>query len=45
MFMHLHQDLDINLEGIDAISHLLKRMHDMQRELNMLKNKLGKPLL
>lgn len=39
--MHLHYDLDINMEGIDAISHMLKRMKEMQKELLMLRNKLG----
>jgi hypothetical protein len=39
--MRLHYDLEINMEGIDAISHLLKKIHDMQRELNELRNRLG----
>lgn len=39
--MRLHYDLEINLEGIDAISHLLKKMHELQKELLDLKNKLG----
>jgi hypothetical protein len=39
--MRLHYDLDINLEGIDAISNLLKKMHELQQELISLKNKLG----
>jgi hypothetical protein len=39
--LHLHYDLDINLEGIDAISHLLKRVEEMQKELIILKNRLG----
>lgn len=37
VILHLHYDLDINLEGIDAISHLLVRMHEMQRELGQLR--------
>ena len=39
--LHLHYDLEINLEGIDAISHLLKKVREMQRELTLLRNKLG----
>jgi hypothetical protein len=29
----MHYDLDINLEGIEAISHLLERMELLQEEL------------
>jgi hypothetical protein len=39
--LHLHYDLEINLEGIDAISHMLKRMREMQKELTALRNRLG----
>ena len=39
--MRLHYDLDINLAGIDAIASLLQRMHDMQNEITMLRNRLG----
>ncbi len=39
--MHLHYDLEINMEGIDAISHLLRRVKEMQRELTLLRNRLG----
>jgi chaperone modulatory protein CbpM len=38
--IHLHQDLDINLEGIDAIMQLLKRMEQTQQELIALRNRL-----
>ena len=38
--IRLHYDLDINLEGIDAVINLLKRMDDMQHEINLLKNRL-----
>jgi len=41
MILHLHYDLDINLEGIDAISHLLLRMEEMQREIRQLRGRLG----
>ena len=39
--MRLHYELDINMEGIDAISHLLKRVKEMQKEMTLLKNRLG----
>lgn len=38
--IRLHYDLDINLEGVDAISHLLQQMRNMQYEINSLKNRL-----
>src|SRR5215217_2313195 len=38
--IHLHQDLDINLEGIDAILQLLKRLEAAQAEVTALRNKL-----
>jgi len=38
--MRLHYELDINLEGIEAISYLLQRMESMQDELTLLKNRL-----
>jgi phage terminase small subunit len=38
--VRLHQELNINPEGIDAIHILLKRIEDMQTEIIDLKNKL-----
>lgn len=38
--VHLHYDLDINLEGIEAITHLLNKVKMMQEEIAALKNKL-----
>lgn len=38
--IRLHYDLNINLEGIDAITHLLKRIKKMQTEITGLKNRL-----
>ena len=35
-----HYDLEINMEGIDAITHLLKKLQTMQDEISVLKNKL-----
>ena len=37
----LHQELNINTEGIDAISILLKRIENMQNEITELRNKLN----
>ncbi len=42
--MRMHYDLEINMAGIDAISHLLARMHRLQDELRELKNKSGRGL-
>lgn len=38
--MRMHYELDINMEGIDVISHLLKRIHHLQDELRITQNKL-----
>jgi hypothetical protein len=38
--MRLHYDLDVNMEGLDVISHLLQRMESMQNEMMELRNKL-----
>lgn len=38
--IRLHYDLNINLEGIDAIAHLLDRVKNMQSEITVLKNRL-----
>ena len=37
----LHQELNINTEGIDAISNLLERIKNMQNEITALRNKLN----
>lgn len=39
--MRLHYDLGINYEGLDAISHLLRRMHEMEKEIRTLRNRFG----
>lgn len=36
----LHQELGINLEGIDALNHMLKRIRKMEKELNLLRKRL-----
>jgi hypothetical protein len=35
-----HYDMDINIEGIETITHLLEQMNSMQHEIAGLKNKL-----
>ena len=35
-----YYDLSINMEGIDAIHHLLARMEEMQREIHSLRGRL-----
>jgi len=38
--MHLHYDLDINMEGIEAINFLLERVQNMQDEIAHLRSRL-----
>ena len=38
--VRLHYDLQINLEGIDAIANLLERINRIQEENTILKNRL-----
>ena len=38
--VRLHQELNINPEGIDAINILLSRIESMQNEITALRNKL-----
>ncbi|MDF2454026.1 MAG: MerR family transcriptional regulator [Cytophagaceae bacterium] len=39
---HMHDELEINLPGIEAITHLLQQMESMQEELNRLRNSLNR---
>lgn len=39
-FIRLYYELDINLEGIESITHLLKRIKSLQDEIITLKNRL-----
>ncbi|MDD3039225.1 chaperone modulator CbpM [Bacteroides sp.] len=39
-YSRMYYDLSINMEGIDAIHHLLDRMEDMRRELDSLHKQL-----
>ncbi|MBP9078789.1 MAG: chaperone modulator CbpM [Flavobacteriales bacterium] len=38
--VRLHEDLGINVEGLEAIEHLLARMDAMQDEMRQLRNRL-----
>lgn len=39
--VRFHYELNINIEGIDAIAHLLKQIDQLQQELVSVKNKLS----
>ena len=39
-YSRMNYDLSINMEGIDAIHHLLERMELMRREISTLRNQL-----
>lgn len=41
-YSRLYYDLSINVEGIDAIRHLLDRIHLLQREVERLRRQLRK---
>ena len=38
--IRLHYELEINLEGIEAITYLLQKVENMQHEIAYLRNKL-----
>ena len=38
--VRMHHDLDINIAGIEAITHLLERLESIQEDIRTLKNKL-----
>jgi hypothetical protein len=38
--IRMHYELDINPEGIDAITHLLEKVDSLNNELTTLKNRL-----
>lgn len=38
--VRLYYEMDINLEGIETVIHLLQRINDMQDEITLLKNRL-----
>ena len=39
-YSRMYYDLSINMEGIDAIHHMLERMDDMRREITSLRKQL-----
>jgi acyl carrier protein phosphodiesterase len=39
-WLRLYYEMDINLEGIETISHLLQQINSMQDEIRELKNRL-----
>jgi hypothetical protein len=39
--VRLHYDLEINLEGIETIFHLLERIETLQHEMDELKKRIG----
>jgi chaperone modulatory protein CbpM len=38
--IRLHNELEINTAGIEAIGHLLQRLEDIQEEMRQLRNRL-----
>lgn len=40
-FIRLYAEMDINVEGIHAIAHLLKRMRTMEEEILRLRRRLA----
>ncbi len=42
-YIRMHYDLDINLQGLEAIKHLLTRIQHLQQEVNRLQNEAGQP--
>jgi len=40
-FIRFYYELDINIEGIETISHLLHRVNELQKEIVALRNKVG----
>jgi hypothetical protein len=38
--VRLHNELEINVAGIEAITHLLQRVEGIQEEMRLLRNKL-----
>ncbi len=40
-FIRFYYELDINMEGIETINHLLQRINSMQNEIVALRNRLN----
>lgn len=41
MMIRLHTELDINPEGIEAVTHLLHKLNQLQHELKTVKQRLN----
>ena len=39
--VRMHQELDVNIEGIDVVFNLLQKIDALQKELTALKNRLN----
>ncbi len=39
--IRMHHELEINIAGIEAITHLLERIEQMQEEMRVLRNRRG----
>ncbi len=39
--MRLHKELEINIEGLEAINHLLRKINRLQQDNLRLRNRLG----
>lgn len=39
--IRLHQELNLNPEGIDIVFHLLNKIEELQNELSAVRNRLG----
>lgn len=40
-YMRMHYDLEINIPGIEAIGHLLKRVQQLEQEIKKLQGETG----
>jgi hypothetical protein len=40
-YIHLYYELEINIEGLEAIMHLLNRVQQLQYEIRRLRNDYG----
>lgn len=40
-YMHLHYELEINMEGLETIKHLLDKINKLQQEVGRLKGEAG----
>ena len=39
-FIRMHYELSINLEGLEAIAHLLRKVEGLQQQVRVLQNRL-----